>query len=157
MNMKIKPIIFLAVAAALALPASVSALGSAAKPAEKKAGPAPAQNSLAVLDKGMSAKEIVELLGQPETVSKLKTDEAKAEKWTYRQLIDHRVVQEATNVGNEAAFVGNGGANNNDQGSRATLQYSLKEISTYRVTALLMVNDHLVLARQWSEQKTSYD
>jgi hypothetical protein len=141
---------------------AVSGMAAAAETgADSKADESPAQKNAAdqnpVLDKGMSASDVIKLIGKPAAVENLKTDELKAEKWTYRQLVGHRVVQEATNVINESAFIGTGGQGANTQGTRATLQYTLKHIKSYRMTALLMVNDKLVVARQWNEQQVTYD
>jgi len=122
-----------------------------------RADPPGEAESKAVLDKGMSASEVIKLIGEPASIAPLKTDAGKAEKWTYRQLTDDRVTQEATSVANEAAFIGTGGQGANDLGSRPTLHFTLKHTKTYRVTALLMIDDKLVVARQWTEQRVSYD
>jgi hypothetical protein len=155
--MKTHPISCLVSALALACGAASLEARADAKAAETPAAAAAQPNPKGMLDKGMSASDVVKLIGKPASVTELKMDEGKAEKWIYRQLVSHREVQEETSVANEAAFVGNGGAGNNDQGSRVTLLYSMKHISIYQTTALLMVNDHLVVAKQWNEEQVSYE
>ncbi|HEY4302655.1 MAG TPA: hypothetical protein VGM73_17420 [Candidatus Didemnitutus sp.] len=150
------PVHLLAGLALAVLPAQ--ALISADQPAGTEAKPAAPARPGAVkreLEKGMTAGQIVALIGKPESIEKMKAGDAKAEKWIYRRDLGHRVEPDATTVVNEETFVGIGG-NSNMIGTRPVMQYSMKQIDTYRVTALLMVNDKLVVAKQWNEQKVSY-
>lgn len=123
----------------------------------KAAAPQATSSDQVYLDKGMAADAITAKLGKPERVEKLKPETANAEKWTYRQLVGHRVTQEATGATQEPAFIGTGGQGANDLGSRTVLTYQTKDIETYRVTALLMVNGKLELAKQWLEEKVRYN
>jgi len=140
--------------------AAVAALGGAALLAAanpRPAPPAPAANGSAVtLDKGMTEAQIVELIGQPDRVEPLKMPGGKAEEWIYRQMVGQTTTQEAASMAWEEAFIGTGGPGNNGLGGRPALRYSTKHVATYRVTALMMVNGALALARQWDEQKVSY-
>jgi hypothetical protein len=134
--------------------ANASALTAPDQPqAESKAAPA----AKGEIEKGMSGDQIVALIGKPATIEKLKDADAKAEKWIYRRAVNHRVEEQATTVANEGAFIGTAGGNNNTLGTRPVIQYGLKHIDTYRVTALLMVNGKLQMARQWNEQRVSYE
>jgi hypothetical protein len=146
--------IALATAGLVLVSRSASALASNDDPAPEKK---PAPSAKGELEKGMTGDQVVALIGKPATVEKIKDSDAKAEKWTYRRAVAHHVQQEATTVINEDAFIGTAGGNNNTLGTRPVIQYGLKHTDTYRVTALLMVDNKLVLARQWNEQRVSYE
>ena len=129
------------------------ALGSAAlsaapaKEAAKKARPA--------LTKGMSAEEVRGIVGQPTEVEAIKTDEGKAEKWTYRREVDHTVIQTANTERTIPAFTGHN-ADGPVIGTAIVPDYRLKHVYTYQVTSLLMFEGRLVVAKQWLEREESF-
>ena len=160
-TMKTRPISSLLSIAVLALAGRAGAAGFDATPAPKATETTATQKasptSGKMLDKGMTAEEIVGLIGKPSTVTTLKGTELKAEKWTYRHLLEQRTVQEPTSVVNAPSFNGASGSGNNGLGSRPEMQYTMKYIAIYQVTALLMIDGRLELARQWKEEQVTYD
>lgn len=119
------------------------------------AAAAPAKPALA---KGMSAEEIVKIVGQPDSVRPLENSvNVKAEVWTYRRLMHEEVRETATNTSTIPTYVGPMGGGPQGMGSVPSLEYKLERVRTYQVTALLMVDGRLTMARQWKEQERHYD
>ncbi len=108
-----------------------------------------------MLDKGMSAETIIQLIGRPLEIAPLVHDEVVAEKWTYRRLVDERTVQEAATDYTIPAFIGFS-ASGPEIGTATQLGFHLKHVKTYQVTSLLMVDGKLVLAKQWREENQTY-
>ncbi|HVU17063.1 MAG TPA: hypothetical protein VHD32_09055 [Candidatus Didemnitutus sp.] len=154
---RLLPALMLSGVVLVAVPAWALSSTDQPAPQDAKTPPVASSGAKGELEKGMTGDQVVALIGKPATVEKMKTDEPKAEKWIYRRATAHRVEQQAMTVANEDAFIGTGGANNNTLGTRPVIQYGLKHIDTYRVTALLMVDNKLVVAKQWNEQRVSYE
>jgi hypothetical protein len=101
-----------------------------------------------VIEKGMSHEMIVQLLGQPDEVNPLKTETGKAETWIYRRKVGQTVHQTANTQAFIPAMTGftAGGVT---IGKALVPDYRLKHVEAFQVTALLMVDGKLQLARQW--------
>lgn len=102
-----------------------------------------------VLAKGMNAWMIVELVGQPDEITPLKSDAGKAETWIYRRMLGQTIHQTANTQAYIPAMVGFN-AGGMVIGKAIVPEYRLKYVRAYQVTALLMVDDKLQLGRQWA-------
>lgn len=120
---------------------------SAAAPQPAKAKP--------VLDKGMDAATIIQLVGQPDEITPIKTDGGKAETWIYRRKIGQTVYQTANTQAFIPAMVGFQ-ASGPVIGKALVPEYRLKYLRAYQVTALLMVDGKLQLGRQWVAQDEQF-
>jgi hypothetical protein len=128
----------------------------------KAAGAAPAaspnvsvaKGGLPVLKTGITSDEVVALVGKPLEVKAQPAPEGKAEIWSYRRLVDEQQRQVATSVNIVGAYnpITDAGPSQSPE-----LQFTQVHIRTYQVTELLIFNDKLVTAKQWNEQKTTYD
>jgi len=125
--------------------------------------PAPGQEAAqlssakAPLEKGMTAAEIVARIGKPADVRPIAAPEGNAEVWTYRRLRHEHVQQVAATVTMAPALTGM-----NDHGTAAfgtvpDLDFHLEHVRDYQVTALLMFDGKLVMARQWMERERHID
>ncbi len=101
-----------------------------------------------VLEKGMPAAMIIQLVGQPDEISPLKSGEGKAETWIYRRKVGQTVHQTANTETTIPALTGFT-ASGPTIGSAIVPDYRLKYVCAYQVTALLMVDGRLQLGRQW--------
>jgi hypothetical protein len=101
-----------------------------------------------VLEKGMPAAQIVQLVGEPDEISPLKGNEGQAETWIYRRKIGQTVHQTANTETSLPAMTGFT-ANGPTIGRVIVPDYRLKYVRAYQVTALLMVDGRLQLGRQW--------
>lgn len=101
-----------------------------------------------VIEKGMNADMIVQLIGRPDEVSPLKADAGKAETWIYRRKVGQTVHQTANTQAFIPAMTGFT-AGGMTLGKALVPDYRLKHVEAYQVTALLMVDGKLQLARQW--------
>lgn len=123
------------------------------KPPAGEAAPAshPAKRAL---QKGMTADEIVALIGKPDKIEPMKTAEGKAEAWTYRRKIDTMVTQVPTHTIDITAFNGMPSAGSlSGTVQTPTLAYSMETTTTYQVTSLLIYDGKLVVAKQWRERE----
>jgi hypothetical protein len=107
--------------------------------------------------KGMSGATIRQLIGDPFEIRKIETDGASGESWIYRRDMGTEVTQEAVLVEQVPAFVGPGYGNSDNIDLINVPSYRLKRTKLTQITALLMVEDTLVFARQWVERDTSYE
>jgi hypothetical protein len=126
---------------------TVAAGASAASDQSAKAKP--------VLDKGMDATTIIQLVGQPDEVTPLKSGAAKAETWIYRRKTAQTILQTANTQAFIPAMVGFDGGGM-VIGRAVVPQYRLKYIRDYQVTALLLVDGKLQLGRQWATQDEQF-
>ena len=110
-----------------------------------------------VLDRGMTAQTILQLVGKPEEIVPVGPGEAKGEKWIYRRVVETRHVLDSVTQETIPVFLRANPMEGNVMGTATRPLFSLKHITTYQVTALLMVEGKLVVARQWQEQSQSYD
>jgi hypothetical protein len=120
------------------------------KPAQE-AGPATNTKKKA-LEKGMSAEDVIAMIGKPDRVEPMKTEQGKAEIWTYRRKTDLMVTQVPTHTVDITTF--NGRAYDG-AGTVQTpqLAYGTETTTTYQVTSLLMFDGKLVVAKQWRERE----
>lgn len=126
--------------------------------AREKSGAAGAgQSGKPALSKGMSAATIRQLVGEPAEVRRIETDGLGGESWIYRRDMGVDVTQEAVLVEQVPAFVGPGYGNKDNIDLIDVPAYRLKRTELTQVTALLMVEDTLVFARQWVERSTAYE
>ncbi|HEU5080578.1 MAG TPA: hypothetical protein VFT72_15305 [Opitutaceae bacterium] len=126
------------------------------EPPEAKAG-RPKANDKPTLQKGMLADDIIKQIGRPAEVKPMDAPEGKAEMWTYRRVVRQRVEQKATKVKMVPAFKGINGDGSANIGDTPDLDYQLEHITDYQMTALLIVDGKLVMARQWMEQTRQID
>ncbi len=108
-----------------------------------------------VLDKGMAAAAIIQLVGQPNEITPIKSDSSKAETWVYRRKVGQTVFQTANTQAFIPAVVGfdSGGM---IMGKALVPDYRLKYAAAYQVTALLIVDGKLQLGRQWIQQTEEF-
>ena len=108
-----------------------------------------------VLDKGMEAATIIQLVGQPDEINPLKSHDLKAETWIYRRKVSQTIQQTANTQAYIPAMVGfdSGGV---IIGKALVPEYRLKYIRAYQVTALLMVDGKLQVGRQWIDQDEQF-
>jgi hypothetical protein len=105
----------------------------------------------------MSAATIRQLIGDPVEVRKIETDGTSGESWIYRRRMGTHVTQEAVFVEQVPAFVGLGYGNSDNIDTIDVPAYRLKRTKLTQVTALLIVEDTLVFARQWVEREAAYE
>jgi hypothetical protein len=106
------------------------------------------------LEKGMSTDDVLAIVGKPADVIPMGTD-GKAERWVYRREIGTQIVQTANTYTTEPRYIGS----NMDGPMVADVKipdYRLKRVTVYQVTALLMFEGKLVIARQWRENDERY-
>ncbi len=101
-----------------------------------------------VLEKGMPAAMIIQLVGKPHEISPIKSGETNAETWIYRRKIGQTVHQTANTQKTIPALTGFT-ANGPTIGQAIVPDYRLKYVCAYQITALLMVDGRLELGRQW--------
>ncbi len=101
-----------------------------------------------VLEKGMPAAMIIQLVGKPDEISPLKSSEGQAETWIYRRKIGQTVHQTANTQKTIPAMTGFT-ASGPTIGQAIVPDYRLKYVRAYQVTALLMLDGRLQLGRQW--------
>ena len=105
----------------------------------------------------MSADTIRDLIGEPVEIKVLESDGAKAESWIYRRKIGTEITQEAVLTEQVPAYVGPGYGDKNNTDLITVPVYRFKRTTATQVTALLMVDGTLSLARQWIERDTVYE
>ena len=109
-----------------------------------------------VLEKGMAAADIMNLVGKPSEVIPMKTAEGKAERWIYRRKVGQTINQTANTQAYEPAMIGFGGTGGVMLGTVVVPEYRLKYVVGYQVTALLIVDGKLQLGRQWYEREEKF-
>ncbi|HUG12112.1 MAG TPA: hypothetical protein VMM36_13925 [Opitutaceae bacterium] len=107
--------------------------------------------------KGMSAAMIRQLIGEPLEVKKMAAEGARAESWIYRRNAGIEVTQEAVFLEEVYAFVGLGYGDKDNIGLVKVPALRLKHTTVTQVTALLLVEDTLMVARQWHESDVRFD
>ncbi len=143
--MKTRSFLPAAFAAFMFITAAVLASAAAVQPAKAKP----------VLDKGMEAATIIQLVGQPNEITPIKSGDSKAETWLYRRKVGQTVFQTANTEALIPAMVGfdSGGM---IIGRALVPDYRLKYAAAYQVTALLMVDGKLQLGRQWIQKTEEF-
>lgn len=132
--------------AALLLLAGSSTLSAATAPAKAKP----------VLEIGMDADTIIRLYGKPAEIQPLSNADTKAEKWIYRRKAREYTAQDASGVTMIPAFIGISGSGAPMIADTPILDYKIKYITVYQVTALLLVDGKLTLGKQWQEKEEKY-
>jgi hypothetical protein len=107
--------------------------------------------------RGMSGATIRQLIGAPLEIRKIEADGASGESWIYRRKVGTEVTQEAVFLDEVYAFVGPGYGNKDNIDLVKVPVQRLKHTTVTQVTALLMIEDTLTVARQWLESDVSYD
>lgn len=107
--------------------------------------------------RGMSADEIRRIIGEPRTIKHIDSAELKAERWTYRRKLRTETTQEIVGDEQRPAWIGYGMGDANGLGTVSAPVYRLKHTTFYQMTALLMVDDTMMEARQWVETEVNYD
>lgn len=135
----------------------ITACGAGVASGDVAAAVAAAQPAKAPIAKGMSAAAIRELIGEPIEVRKIETEGASGESWIYHRNMGSEVTQEAVLVEQVPAYVGPGYGDRNNTDLIDVPAYRLKRTTLTQVTALLIIDDTLVHARQWIEREVAYD
>lgn len=150
--MKIRSLAALAIATFSILTASSGAY--AAEPAAK---------AKFVLEKGVDGDNILKYYGRPTEINPLENPDKdiKAERWIYRRKVNETTTQVPvgyTTITPPNVTMDNNGTTNNAYIPTTTIPiYKLRRTMTYQVTALLMVNNKLVLAKQWAAKEEAFD
>jgi len=155
--MKIRAVTSLAAAVALVLATGTNAAESTGQP-ETVAPAQPADASASpsakpMLEKGMTAEQVERIAGKPAEIKPLASSDGKAETWTYRRVIDRQTRQVAATTEFVSTFKGA----NFGQDETQVPVYHLEHTTIYQVTALLMFDGKLVLAKQWREKSVNRD
>jgi hypothetical protein len=148
------PAILLALACARAFAAESPAADPAAPAATEAKEPAKKK----MIEKGMNTDEITKLFGQPKEIKPMESPDpaTKVEQWIYRRKLKEVATQEATGQHMVPTF---GGINPGGQPIMVDvpqIEYRPKIVVIYQVTALLMVNGRLEIAKQWTEQEDTH-
>lgn len=106
------------------------------------------------LKKGMSADEVTRLIGKPESVKPLKTNEGAAEVWTYRREISRWTDERPMVQGEQEAFITPGAGG---MGTIYVPEYRMEHITDTQVSSLLMFEGQLVTATQKVERERRLD
>jgi hypothetical protein len=112
---------------------------------------APAAPARPPLEKSMAADAIVQAVGKPAEVVPMEAEGTKAETWYYRRKLKQVAVTEPILSVQSGPNWGNMTVR-----SDPVTQYRQKYVITHQVTALLLVDGKLTLARQWVEESQSY-
>jgi hypothetical protein len=135
-----------------ALAADKSAPVTATRETEKADPAKPAKKKQ--IEKGMTTGEILAIAGKPAEIKPMEAPDpsTKVEQWIYRRKLKENSVPVATGQHTVQTFGGmavGGGVNIVET---PVIDYSQKIVTVYQVTALLMVNGKLEIAKQWAEQ-----
>jgi hypothetical protein len=116
---------------------------NAAKPAKKK-----------TLEKGMTADAVLATAGKPAEIKPMAAPdpETKVEQWIYRRKLKETSVPVATGQHTVQTFGGTAVGGGVNIVETPVIDYSQKLVAVYQVTALLMINGKLEIAKQWVEQ-----
>ena len=115
-----------------------------AKPAKKRP-----------IEKGMTAEELLATAGKPAEIKPMTAPDpaTKVEQWIYRRKLRENSVPVATGQHTVQTFGGMGVGGGTNIVETPVIDYSQKIVTIYQVTALLMVNGKLEIAKQWAEQE----
>lgn len=136
--------------------AEAAARSQGAKKSET-ASPAAAKPGKRALEKDMTGETIISIIGKPNEITPMKSEQGKAETWVYRRKIGSKAVQVVIGERDVPAFIGLGGTGNDMNQSRKELIYGMKHVAIYRVTSILLFNNRLVTARQTDELSEKYE
>ncbi len=109
-----------------------------------------------VLERGMDAATIRQAYGEPDEIVALPADGVKAEKWIYRRKAGETVHQTQNTQMKSLAMTGINGDGRPVVSEVFVPEYRIKYIASYQVTALMMVDGRLHLARQWYEREEKF-
>lgn len=108
-----------------------------------------------VLDKGLTAEQVEKLVGKPTAIKPMDAPAgSKAEMWIYRRKAATNTRQVEIATSGMAGFVGHG--MEHLKGDVSVPEYQVENTILYQITALLMVDGKLVLARQWKETERNF-
>lgn len=156
--MKARTFPALIVSIAAVLLGSAGALAGVESPVRAdSANDSRAKTGKPALEKGMTAETILQLIGKPQEIAPRASPEGKAETWTYRRILETKHLLVASAVETIPVFLRASPTEGNVMGTATRPIYNFKHITTYQVTALLMFDGKLVVAKQWREQEQSYD
>lgn len=137
---------------------SVSVRGALEASAEANAparatSQAPAKRAIS---KGMTAEQVLQLVGKPTEVKPMASPAGKAEVWIYRRVADKWTQQTAATTETVMMYAGLGLDND---GIRPVTVPSMRmeRIKIYQVTSLLMFEGKLVEAKQRFEKERTID
>lgn len=119
---------------------------------------APAKAAKRSLHHGMTAEEVIAMIGKPNKVAPMKDGDGKAEIWTYRRQTGTKTMQVPSRELNEGYSSRPSAATDGHALAyidRPSMSYALETTTTYQVTSLLLYEGKLVTAKQWSEQEKS--
>lgn len=148
-------------AAALTLSLASSVLGAELPKPAPKSAEAKAANKQPALEKGTAAADILKRFGQPAEVVPMTSPDpaAHAERWIYRRKADEKIRQDHVSDTREVHQFTSYTANGTPTVKTVVIStpvYKTKVVTTYQVTALLMVNSKLELAKQWKEEREEF-
>lgn len=101
-----------------------------------------------VIKQGMTSEVVLATVGKPAEVRPMQSPEGQAEVWTYRRVFRRDTSQIATGVEEIPAFVGTNGP----PGWTKQVTHSIRTVTIYQVTSLLMFNGQVLTAKQWLER-----
>jgi len=110
------------------------------------------------LEKDMDAETVRQIAGIPAEIQPMQAPEGVAEKWIYRRVVGQQTRQ--VSVGELAVSCHTLAPGFTEMPFSKRVGIPIRRIETttiYQVTALLMYNQKLVIARQWKEASASYD
>jgi len=130
----------------------------AKKPQQQTDAPAASTPARQPLEKGMSAETVRQLVGVPAEVEPFKAPEGVAEKWIYRRVLTQRT--RLISVGEGTVSCHYESPDWSDMPFARRVGVPIRRIQTttvYQVTALLMHENKLVIAKQWNEESVRFD
>lgn len=109
-----------------------------------------------VIHKGMTAAEILRLIGKPEQVKPIVVGDVKGESWIYRRVAKRTMNQTAATMETVPTFGGLGIQGDGIVDIQVPSQ-RLENITIYQMTALLIFDGKLVATKQWFEQERHFE
>lgn len=157
MKLKIAAVAFALLATLAASAADKSKSAEKSTPGVKDTPAAEGETKKKSIQKNMTGEEITQFLGKPAEIKSMEAPEpgTKFEQWIYRRKLRESTVQVAASQTMVPTFSGFGGSSSMTQ--TPVIEYRNKRIVVYQVTALLMVNDRLEIAKQWNEEEEKLD
>lgn len=138
------------------IPAALTVLALCALPALRLAAADATPTGKPVLELGMDGATVIQLYGRPAEIQPMKNTDGKAEKWIYRRKAREYTTQTASGVTMIPAFIGNTGTGSPMIADTPILDFKVKFVTVYQVTALLMVEGKLTVGKQWLEQEEKF-
>ncbi len=136
---------------------ALAARGESAAPAGKHAEePEHAAAAKPGLHPGMTADEIIKLIGKPQDVKTIATPAGKGEAWTYRRIAKQWTERAPVTTEMVPTFAGSGLGGDGIR-DMAVPAYRTERITVYQVTSLLLVDGKMVTARQWPEKDQEFE